>query len=56
VLPVCRRFCFIFAPGNFTPGVVRIMVRISVVYVDSAVRWRRNDVVGKENRCSFAVV
>ena len=33
------------------------MVRISVVYVDSAVRWRRNGAGGlKENRCSFAVV
>ena len=29
---------------------------MSVWLVDSAVRWRRNDVVGKENRCSFAVV
>ena len=26
-----NNFCFIFAPGNFTPGVVRIMVRTSVV-------------------------
>ena len=26
-----NNFCFIFASGNFTPGVVRIMVRISVV-------------------------
>ena len=33
------------------------MVRTSVVYVDSAVRWRRNGAAGfKENRCSFAVV
>ena len=39
-------FASIFASGNFTPGVVRIMVRISVVYVDSAVRWRRNGVGG----------
>ena len=39
-------FASIFASGNFTPGVVRIMVRISVVYVDSAVRWRRNGAGG----------
>ncbi len=26
-----RMYCLIFTDGNFTPGVVRIMVRISVV-------------------------
>ena len=36
----------IFASGNFTPGVVQATACTSVVYVDSAVRWRCNGAGG----------
>ncbi len=36
----------IFVPGNFTPGVVQATACTSVVYVDSAVRWRCNGAGG----------
>ena len=39
-------FAFIFAPGNFTPGVTGVTAFVSVVCVDSAVRWRRNGAGG----------
>ncbi len=45
-------FLFYLRSGNFTPGVTGVTAFVSVVYVDSAIRWRRNGAVGLKGNCS----